>query len=64
MDLLSYSDLSLLHSSRRKNQVHGDRPLFVFPCGGNEGGRLLYSGSVEGLMKLDTPTSRALKKFL
>lgn len=40
-----------------------DNIVELGPCGGDEGGKLLYSGSVEGLMKLDTPTSRALKNL-
>ena len=36
MDSLSCLDIDLIRKARRKNQVHGDRPLFVFPCGGNE----------------------------
>lgn len=40
-----------------------DNVLELGPTGGQDGGKILYSGDVKGLMKLDTPTAKALKKL-
>ena len=37
-----------------------DHLVELGPTGGEHGGNLIYSGSVEGLAKLDTPTSKYL----